>query len=65
MVYDKENDRIISAAGSDLEIYPTGPTFSDSEGIEVESGGESVFVNTKYVRELIDGLVQAANRLGI
>ncbi|MGZ8220094.1 MAG: hypothetical protein ACXWT0_00450 [Methylobacter sp.] len=67
MVYDKENDRIIEADDdAEIMIYPTGLSFDKSEGISIqtESADECITIPAGKIRALIDGLTQAATRIG-
>lgn len=66
MKYDQENDRIIADDGV-LKIYPTGLTFPKSKSLSVELGitDHNMVLPANKVRELIDGLTQAATRLGV
>tara|TARA_R110002167_G_scaffold98718_13_gene259458 strand:+ start:8201 stop:8500 length:300 start_codon:yes stop_codon:yes gene_type:complete len=63
--YDKENDKIVSAVGSDIEIFPLGETFARSSKIEVAVGDALVIVPVDQIRELVDGLSNAATRVGL
>jgi hypothetical protein len=65
MEYDKENDRIISSVGSEILVYPIGPTFPTASEIEIDIGADSINVPIENLRELIDGLTQAATRVGV
>ena len=65
MEYDQQNDKIISETGSDIEIYPLGITFPESTEIELSVNGDVLLIPSAKIREVIDGLIQAAVRVGI
>jgi hypothetical protein len=67
MVYDRVNDRIIEADDTEIMIYPTGISFNNSGGISIqtESADECITIHAEKIRALIDGLTQAALRIGV
>ena len=65
MQYDKENDKIVSAVGSDIEIYPLGVSFQDSSEIELNVNGDSIHIPSDKILEIIDGLIQVVARAGV
>lgn len=64
MKYDSENDRLVSEE-HDVKIYPSGYSFPKSYSVEVEINAEFLNVPKNSIRELADGLLNAAERLGV
>lgn len=64
MKYDYENDRLISETG-EIKIYPSGYDFPSSSSVEIEIDGESITLRDDLVRVLADGILNAAERLGV
>ena len=64
MEYDSNNDKLISECGN-IEIYPGGLDFPRSMSISIEILGEHVEIPGHMIRQLADGILNAADRIGV
>lgn len=64
MKYDADNDRLISEK-EEIKIYPSSYNFPRSRSVEIEINHEFLSVRKELLRDLADGLLNAADRLGV